>query len=70
MPEIRTSRWFRECLARLADREWDKLVMALASDDVQVLIKRMARFNWHSPLILSMLKQPGITSILLRSLFR
>ncbi len=70
MPEIRTSRWFRECLARLADHEWDVLVACLASDDVQSLIKRKAKFNWHSPLILSILKQPGIKSLLLRSLFR
>jgi digeranylgeranylglycerophospholipid reductase len=70
MPEIRTSRWFRDRLARLADHEWDTLVMALASDDVQSLIKRKARFNWHSPLILSMVKKPGIKSILLRSIFR
>jgi len=70
MPEIRTSRRFRELLARLTDREWDRLVAALASDEVQLLIKRKARFNWHGPLILSMLKQPGIKSILLRSFFR
>jgi len=70
MPEIRTSRRFRELLARLTDREWDRLVAALASDEVQSLIKQKARFNWHSPLILSMLKQPGIKSILFRSLFR
>ena len=70
MPEIRTSRRFRELLARLTDREWDRLVAALASDEVQSLIKRKARFNWHSPLILSMLKQPGIKSILFRSFFR
>jgi len=70
MPEIRTSRWFRECLIRLTDHEWDRLVAALASDDVQSLIKQKARFNWHSPMILSMLKQPGIKSILLRLLFR
>jgi len=70
MPEIRTSRWFRDCLARLSDHEWDTLVTALASDDVQSLIKRKARFNWHGPLIRSMVKQPGIKSILLRSLFR
>ena len=70
MPEIRTSRRFRELLARLTDHEWDRLVAALASDEVQSLIKRKARFNWHSPLILSMLKQPGIKSILFRSFFR
>jgi digeranylgeranylglycerophospholipid reductase len=70
MPEIQTSRRFRGLLAGLSDHEWDRLVAALASDEVQSLIKRKARFNWHSPLILSMLKQPGIKSILLRSLFR
>ena len=70
MPEIRTSRRFRELLARLTDHEWDRLVAALASDEVQSLIKRKARFNWHGPLILSMLKQPGIKSILFRSFFR
>ena len=70
MPEIRTSRRFRELLERLTDHEWDRLVAALASDEVQSLIKRKARFNWHGPLILSMLKQPGIKSILFRSFFR
>jgi flavin-dependent dehydrogenase len=70
MKEIRISRWFRDRLARLTDREWDSLVVALASDDVQSVIKRDARFNWHSSLILSMIKQPGIRSILVRSLFR
>ena len=70
MPEIRTSRWFRDCLARLSDHEWDTLVTALASGDVQSLIKRKARFNWHGPLIRSLVKQRGIKSILLRSLFR
>ena len=70
MPEIRTSRRFRDCLARLSDDEWDTLVTALASDDVQALIRRKAMFNWHGPLIRSMVKQPGIKSILLRSLFR
>src|SRR3989442_674134 len=70
MPEIRTSRRFRDCLARLSDQEWDTLVTALASEDVQSLIKRKAMFNWHGPLIRSLVKQPGIKSILLRSLFR
>ena len=70
MPEIRTSRRFRECLAHLADHEWDRLVAALASNEVQALIKRRARFNWHSPLITSMLRQPGIKSILIRSFLR
>ena len=70
MPEIRTSRWFRDCLARLSNQEWDTLVAALASDGVQSLIKRKARFNWHSSLVLALVRQRGIKSLLLRSLIR
>ena len=68
--EIRISRWFRDRLASFTDREWDRLVIALASDEVQSVIKRDARFNWHSSVILSMIKQVGVRSILFRSLFR
>jgi len=70
MPEIRTGRWFRELLAGLGDEEWDRLIAALASAEVQSVIKREARFNWHRSVILHVLKQPGIKSILLRSFFR
>jgi geranylgeranyl reductase family protein len=70
MPEIRISRWFRDRLAAFTDAEWDSLVVALASDEVQSVVKREARFNWHSSLILSMLKQRGVALILFRSLFR
>src|SRR2546422_298463 len=70
MPEIRTSRWFRGMLAGLADPEWDKLVAALASDDVQAVIRQKARFNWHRSLVLALVRQRGIKSLLLRSLIR
>jgi digeranylgeranylglycerophospholipid reductase len=70
MPEMRIARWFRNRLAGLTDREWDTFVVALASVDVQSIIKRDSRFNWHSSLIMSMIKQPGIGAILFRSLFR
>jgi geranylgeranyl reductase family protein len=69
-PEIRVARWYRDRLARLTDAEWDSFVLALASDGIQSVIKRDTRFNWHGPLILSMIKQPGIWSILFKSLFR
>ena len=46
------------------------LVAALASDGVQALIKRKARFNWHSSLVLALVRQRGIKSLLLRSLIR
>ncbi len=70
MPEIRTGSWFRRLLANLSDREMDTFVTALASDSVQSVIRQRARFNWHRSLILTVIKQPGIKSILLRSLFK
>jgi hypothetical protein len=57
-------------LAGLTDREWDRFVEALASTEVQSVIKQKARFNWHRCLVLPLLRQPGIKSLLLRSLFR
>jgi flavin-dependent dehydrogenase len=68
--ELRTGAWFRRLLANFTDRELDAFVQALGSDDVRAVIDRCARFNWHRPVILAMLKQPGIKSLLLRSLFR
>ena len=70
MPEIRTSRRFRGMLAGLTDHEWDQFVAALASAEVQSVIRQKARFNWHASLIFPILKQPGIKSLLLRSFFR
>jgi digeranylgeranylglycerophospholipid reductase len=68
--ELRTGEWFRRLLATFNDRELDAFVRALASDDVRAVIDRCARFNWHRPVILALLRQPGIKSLLLRSLFR
>src|SRR2546425_2708853 len=70
MPEIRTSRRFRDCLARLSDQGGDTRGTAPASGDVQARVRPEAVFNWHGPCVRSMVKQPGIKSILLRSLFR
>ncbi|MBM4439454.1 MAG: NAD(P)/FAD-dependent oxidoreductase [Candidatus Rokubacteria bacterium] len=68
--ELRTGSWFRHLLANLTDRELDAFVRALASDDVRGVIERTARFNWHRDVILALVRQSGIKSILLRSLFR
>ncbi len=70
MPEIRTGSWFRHVLANLSDREFDAFVAALASDDVQAVIRQTARFNWHRSVVMALLRQAGVKSILLRSLFR
>ena len=68
--ELRTGEWFRRLLANFTDRELDQFVRAIASDDVRAVIDQCARFNWHRSVILALLKQPGIKSVLLRSLFR
>jgi len=68
--ELRTGGWFRHLLANFTDAELDAFVNAIASDDVRAVITATARFNWHRPVILELARQPGIKSILLRSLFR
>jgi geranylgeranyl reductase family protein len=70
MPEIRTASWFRHLFAHLSDAELDVFVRATMADDVQAVIQRTARFNWHRAVILALLRQRGIASILLRALFR
>lgn len=69
-PEIKTGCWFRRMLTRLSDAEFDTLVTALATGDVQSMIRQTARFNWHRSIILALLRQRGIKSILFRSFFR
>lgn len=68
--ELRTGQWFRRLLANFNDRELDAFVRAIGSDDVRAVIDHCAKFNWHRSVILALLKQPGIKSVLLRSLFR
>jgi geranylgeranyl reductase family protein len=69
-PELRMSAWLRQFLARCRDREIDELVRALGSDSVRDVIRRTARFNRHRDLIVALLREPGIASLLLKSLFR
>lgn len=70
MPELRAGAWFRWLVAKLSDRDLDRFVEAAAADDVREIVARTARFNWHRSVILAVLRQPGIKSILFRSLFR
>jgi len=68
--DLRVSAWLRQFLTRCRDAEIDGLVRALASDSVQAVIHRTARFNRHRGVILAVLREPGIASLLLKSLFR
>jgi geranylgeranyl reductase family protein len=69
-PDIKASTRFRSLVAHLSDEEIETFLRALASDDVQEVIRQSARFNWHGELIFSMLRQPGIKSIVFRAFFR
>ena len=60
----------RSRLTRLTDAEIDRLIAAAASNDVQALVQRTARFNWHRDVIMALLRQPTIGALLARSLFR
>jgi digeranylgeranylglycerophospholipid reductase len=68
--ELRVASWLRQVLVKCTDAELDTLVHALAADDVQEVIRVSARFNWHRDVILALVRQPGIASLLFRSLFR
>lgn len=68
--DLRVSSWLRQFLTRCRDDEIDGLVRALAADSVQAVIRRTARFNRHRDVIVALLREPGIASLLLKSLFR
>ena len=68
--DLRVAAWFRQFLARCRDGEIDGLVRALASTSVQAVIHDTARFNRHREAILALVREPGIASLLLKSLFR
>jgi digeranylgeranylglycerophospholipid reductase len=68
--DLRVSSWLRQFLTRCRDADIDGLVRALASESVQSVIHRTARFNRHRDLILALLREQGIAALLLKSLFR
>ena len=69
-PHLWISSSVRFLFARLGDQELDTLLEALASEDVQRVIRDTARFNWHGELIRTLLAQPGVKSTLLQTLLR
>ena len=42
----------------------------MSDDDLQRLIRRTVRFNWHGELIRAIWRHPGVKSILLHTLLR
>jgi flavin-dependent dehydrogenase len=69
MPELRTGSLVRHLVTNLSDREIDVVLAAVGSSDIQAVIQQTAKFNWHRSVILAVLRQPGIKSLLFRSLF-
>ncbi len=69
-PHLRISACLRRLFTRLSDREVDALLVALASEDVQGVIRRTARFNWHGELLRAILGQPGIKTLLFQAFLR
>jgi geranylgeranyl reductase family protein len=68
--ELRVADWLRGLVTCYGDAEIDRLVQALGETDVQPLIRRTARFNWHRGLIVALVRQPRIAALLVRGLFR
>jgi len=68
--EMRVADWLRGRLAQLTDAEIDRMIEVAASSDVQALVQRTARFNWHRDVIVALLRQPAIGALLARSLLR
>ena len=46
------------------------LVGGLASDGVQAVVRRTARFNWHRDLIVRLARQRGLAALLFRARLR
>jgi geranylgeranyl reductase family protein len=67
---LRVSSYARRLFAKLGDAEIEVLLQALASDDLQRVIRRTGHFNWQGEALRSMLRQHGVKSVLTRALLR
>ncbi len=68
--QLRISSYLRRLFTKLSDPEIRLLLEALMANDIQRVIRRTARFNWHGDLIRALLRQPSVKSVLLRTLLR
>jgi len=60
----------RRLFAKMTDDEIEIVLSAMERDDVQQVLGRTARFNWHGSMIRALLRQRGIKSVLLQALLR
>src|SRR5262245_36339866 len=68
--ELQVAGWVRAVASRLDDDEIDRLLEALAQNDVQAVIRGTARFNWHAEVIITLARRVGLVRLLLRALLR
>lgn len=69
-PHLWISSCVRRLFARLTDRDLERLLEMLASEDVQSVIRHTARFNWHGEVIRALLGQPGVKTTLFQAFLR
>jgi len=69
-PHLWLSSCVRRLFARLTDRDLERLLQVLASEDVQAVIRHTARFNWHGEIIRALLGQPGVKPTLFQAFLR
>ncbi len=69
-PHLWISSCVRRLFSRLTDRDLDRLLEALASGDVQRVIRNTARFNWQGELIWALLGQRGVKSTMFQAYVR
>jgi digeranylgeranylglycerophospholipid reductase len=68
--ELRVAGAMRALAVRLSDARLSALLRTVTRRDVQRLILRTARFNWHAEMILALLRQGELTRVFFRSLGR
>jgi len=69
-PELRVAGCLRGALNTCSDAELARLLRAFASEEMQAVIRRTARFNWHGSAVLSLIRHPGVARLLLRFLLQ
>lgn len=68
--ELRVAASFRRCLAKATDAELGTLIRTFRSPDLQRIVGRASRFNWHLGVVLTLARHPGIAALLFRAVLR
>jgi digeranylgeranylglycerophospholipid reductase len=73
--ELRVAGCLRQALNTCTDAELARLLRAFASEEVQAVIRRTARFNWHGGALLNLIRHPlirhpGVARLLFRFLLQ